>query len=88
MKVRFYVRGRDLWAEQGKSNEVMIAAGRGFMQSENANKAAEYLRGVASKLTELYNASKVDEATVLLEEAENKVYDAQTAEKFCEVVSF
>ena len=87
MSVRFYVDGfRNLVAEMDGERETMIAPH--FLQNESKSKAAEYLRKVAAQLTKLYNAGQVDEAGALLEEAESKVRDAQTAEKFMEEVTF
>lgn len=87
MTVRFYVDGfRNMVAEMDGEREEMIVPH--FMQSENKTKAADYLRGVASEMTELYNAGQIEEAEALMAEAEAKVISAQTAEKFMEEVSF
>ena len=87
MSVKFYVDGfRNLVAEMDGEREMMIAPH--FLQNENNSKAAEYLRKIAAQLTKLYSAGQVDKAGALLEEAESKVRDAQTAEKFMEEVTF
>ena len=87
MSVRFYVdQFRNLEAEMDGEREVMITTR--FNQNENVEKAADYLRPIADKLTELYNAGEVDAAAELLEEAERKIADAQSDEKFCQPVSF
>ena len=87
MAVRFYVSGyRNLEAEMDGERETMIAPR--FMQNENKDKAADYLREVAAELTNLYNAGEVDAAYAVLAEAENKISQAQTAEKFMEQVTF
>ncbi len=86
MNPRFYVDGyRSLMAEMDGEKDEMIAPR--FMSSENMNKAADYLRDIATQLNELYQVD-VDAAAELLQEAEDKVYRAQTAEKFLEEVSF
>lgn len=86
--VRFYVDGYrlNLMAEMDGEQEVMISTR--FMQSANKAKAAEYLRPIAEKMTELYNAGQVDEAEELLAEAEAKVEQAQSDEKFGQEVRF
>lgn len=87
MSVRFYVdQFRNLGAEMNGEREVMIVTK--FMLNENVEKAADYLRLVADKLTELYNAGEVDAAAELLAKAERKIADAQSDEKFCQPVSF
>lgn len=87
MKVRFYVNSfRQLAVEEGGERDILIAAR--FMQSENQDRCADYLRGVAAKLTDLYGTGQVDQAGDLLAEAEAKVRNAQTAESFLEEVRF
>ena len=87
MAVRFYVSGyRNLEAEMDGERETMISPR--FMQNENKDKAADYLREVAAELTNLYNAGEVDAAYAVLAEAENKISQAQTAEKFMKQVTF
>ena len=87
MSVKFFVDGfRNLVAEMDGERETMIAPR--FLQNESKTKAAKYLREVAAQLTKLYNAGQVDKAGALLEEAEGKIRDAQTAEKFMEEVTF
>jgi hypothetical protein len=71
--------------EMDGGRESLIAPS--FMQNDNRDKAAEYLSDVAASLNELYS-SNPDAAGKLLEEAENKIRSAQTAEKFLEEVSF
>jgi len=88
MAVRFYVdQFRNLMADMDGEREGMIIT-KGFMQNENIDKAADYLRGIAVQLTKLYNDGKIDKAAALMEEAESKVSAAKTAEKFLEEVSF
>ena len=88
MAVKFYVNGRgDMMAEVDGERDLIIAGGD-FMQTESNLKATEYLRGVAEEMTNLYNAGQVDEAEALMNEAERKVNEARTAEKFLEPVEF
>ena len=87
MNVRFFLNShRQLEAEIDRDREVMIAPH--FSQNDNMDKAAEYLRGVAAKMTELYGAGEVEAAGNLLEEAETKIQKAQTAERFMDEISF
>ena len=87
MSVKFFVDGfRNLVAEMDGKRETMIAPH--FLQNESKSKAAEYLRKVAAQLTKLYSAGQIDEAGALLEKAESKIRNAQTAEKFMEEVAF
>jgi dsDNA-specific endonuclease/ATPase MutS2 len=86
MNPRFYVsQFRNLEVEMDGEREILIAPN--FMQNENKDKAAEYLRKVANELNRLY-AEDPDAAGALMEEAETKIRKAQTAEKFMEEVSF
>ena len=87
MATRFYVNQfRELVVESDGEREVLIVAR--FTQNENKDKCANYLRPIAEQMTTLYNAGKVDGAFALLEEAEARVSDAQSNEKFLQEVSF
>lgn len=86
MTPKFFVDGYGaLKVELDGEQDILVTTK--FMQSENKAKAAEYLRSVAVKLTDLY-ASDPDAAEALVDEAENKVYQAQQAEKFLEPAKF
>jgi len=87
MNPKFYVAtNNDLMAKMDGKIEVMIST-RGFMQSENKNKAGDYLVKIAEKLNELYTVYP-DAATDLMEEAEEKIADAKTGERFLEEIKF
>lgn len=87
MTVRFYVNQfRELEAEMDGEREIIITTR--FMQNENVDKAAAYLEPIAEKMTKLYNGGQIDEAEALMEEAEARIREAQTAEKFMEEVTF
>lgn len=68
----------------GDTDTLIVAK---FMQSENKVKATEYLFKIAIELTALCD-SDPGAAGRLLAEAENKVHQAQLAEKFLEPVEF
>jgi dsDNA-specific endonuclease/ATPase MutS2 len=86
MNPKFYANNYgELRVEMEGQEETLITTK--FMTSENKTKAADYLRTVAEKLNETYTADP-EAAAEILETAENKIADAQLAEKFLEPVTF
>lgn len=86
MNPRFYVNSfRNLMVEVDRESETIIAAS--FMQNENKAKAADYLKAIATELNEAYPRDQ-NKAHAILEEAKQKVRDAQLAEKCLEEVTF
>lgn len=86
MNPKFFVDGYGaLKVEMDGEQDVLVTSK--FMQSENKAKAAKYLRSVAIKLTDLYQ-NDPGAAEALVDEAEDKVHQAQRAEKFLEPVGF
>ena len=83
----FYVDSyRSLMVRVAGRKDIVLAPR--FIQNENQDKAADYLRGIAKQLTQAF-ADGDEAATVrILEEAEGKVRAAQLAEKFLEEVNF
>jgi len=91
MDVKFFVsHAGDLNVQEpGKRNpETLIRNSRGWLQTENRDKAAEYLRDIAQRLGELFDASEQETAADLLREAEDKIDAAKLAEKCCQPVEF
>ena len=69
---------------EGEQDTLIVTK---FMQNENTDKAADYLKKIATKLNEVYKQD-ADKAGQILEEAENAVRAAQLAEKFLEAITF
>lgn len=86
MNPKFYANNYgELAVEMDGQNETLITTK--FMTSESKDKATDFLRTVADKLNETYT-SNPEAAAEILEDAENKIADAQLAEKFLEPVAF
>ena len=82
--MEFFTNYKGLYVRDDRQVELLIASG-GFLQSDNNEKALGYLKSVASRMSA---AQSEDEAGTILAEAEQKIRDAQLAEKFMEPVTF
>lgn len=86
MSARFYVDGfGNLMAEMDGERDSLM--GTRFNQTENKEKAIEYLKVIAAEMTKLYVTDPAA-AEAVLTEAEYKIGQAQAAEKFLEEVTF
>jgi len=82
--MEFHGTRHGLKVVDGRESDILISVK--FMSNDNQDKFGDYMAELAAQLRQMEPFS--DEMTALLQDAEEKVQYAATAEKFLEEVTF